>query len=208
MLWTALLLFSLYRLLLFLLRDKPTALLSVALVAVDYQIMVAGSFGRYDPTVAALGFGGYVLYLTLRERNLTLALLLANTSVMLCGTTHPNGLPCFMGLWVRALYLDRRRIGVRQLALCAIPYLAGAAVWATYLMQDPASALAQLRNNSYSRVAIFEPLQALKREILVALRPGIRIDRSAFRWVRQTRSTESGPSAGLPGGCHRLLFDK
>ena len=172
MLWTALLLFSLYRLLLFLLRDKSTALVSVALVAVDYQIMVAGSFGRYDPMVAALGFGSYVLYLTLRERNLTLALLLANTSVMLCGTTHPNGLLYFVGLWVLALSLDRRRIGPRQLALCAIPYLAGAAVWAAYLMRDPASAMAQLRNNSYSRVAILEPVQALKREILLRYGPG------------------------------------
>lgn len=166
MLWTGLLLFSLYRLLVFLLRDRPVALLGVVLVAFDYHIMVAGSFGRYDPMVAALGFTAYALYLILRERNLNLALLLANTSVMLCGTTHPNGLLYLIGLWVLVLFLDRRRIGWRQLVLCAIPYVAGAAVWGAYLMQDPQSAIAQLRNNSYSRVAILHPLQALKREIL------------------------------------------
>jgi hypothetical protein len=73
---------------------------------------------------------------------------------------------------VLALYLDRRRISLRQLALCTIPYVAGAAVWSLYLLQDPASALAQLRNNSYSRVAIFQPLQALKNELVLRYGPG------------------------------------
>ena len=172
MLWTAVLLFSVYRLVVLLLGNRRTALLCTALVALDYHIMVAGSFGRYDPMVAALGFGGYVLYLALRERNLNLALLLANTSVMLCGATHPNGLLYFVGLWVLALYYDRRRIGLRQVALCAVPYVLGACVWSAYLLQDPQSALAQLRNSSYSRVAILQPWRALQREILLRYGPG------------------------------------
>ena len=186
MLWTALLLVSVYRLVALLLNDRRVALLCAVLVAFDYHIMVAGAFGRYDPMVAALGFGAYVLYLALRERNLNLALLLANTSVMLCGATHPNGLLYFTGLWVLVFHLDRRRIRLRQAALCAIPYAVGAAVWSAYLLQDPQSAWAQLRNNSYSRVAILEPWQALRREVLLRYGPG-------FGLTRQHSAGSSGP---------------
>jgi len=172
MLWTGILLFSIYRLIGVLLQDARTALWCTVLVALDYQIMVAGSFGRYDPMVAALGFCGYLLYLSLREKHLHLALILANTAVMLAGTTHPNGLLYFFGLSVLVLYHDRRRLGWRQVALSAVPYVAGGLVWGAYVMQDPRTAIAQLSSSSWNRVSILHPWLALKREILLRHGPG------------------------------------
>src|SRR5436309_2094060 len=70
MLWGALFFYALYRLINLLAGNSWVALLAVLLAALDYQVISAAAFGRYDMMVAALGISGYAAFLLLRERNL------------------------------------------------------------------------------------------------------------------------------------------
>ncbi|HUK18452.1 MAG TPA: hypothetical protein VLW65_18645 [Bryobacteraceae bacterium] len=162
--WTVLFLWEWWVLLKFWSRKTGIALLGTALIALEYNVMIAASFGRYEPMVGALGFGAYCCYLVLRERHLALAILAANACVTAAGTTHPNGLMFFLGLWFLILYLDRRRLQWKHLAVAAIPYAAGAALWGIYILKSPQSFLAQLHANSYSRFGLFAPIHSLKLE--------------------------------------------
>ncbi|MBA2736159.1 MAG: hypothetical protein H0U50_05130 [Pyrinomonadaceae bacterium] len=61
-----------------------------------------------DMMSASLGFIGIAAFLLLRERNLTLAVLLSQTFVVLSGLTHPNGIIAFFGLLFLTFYFDFR----------------------------------------------------------------------------------------------------
>lgn len=147
------------------LQSISIAWLSVMLLALDYNIMLAASFGRYDPMVAALGFGAFASYVVIRQRSLPTALLVSNILVAACGITHPNGLLFLTGLIFLVLHYDRKSLRVSGVALAAIPYIIGALAWGYYLSHDPKSALAQLTQNSSSRVSLFTPLRAIQGEL-------------------------------------------
>jgi hypothetical protein len=164
MLWTFVLLGEIYYLIRTWSSSVSVALLAVLLTAFDYNILVAGSFGRYEPMVAALGFGGYSCYLLLRERHPRWAILASNTCVALAGMTHPNGLMFFCGLAFLVLYYDRKSFRTAWLAIAAIPYVAGAMVWGQYLLRSPHTAYEQLRVHSSGRVVLLHPLEAIAGE--------------------------------------------
>lgn len=166
MIWTVVLLGEIYYLIRRWSGTVPVAVFAVLLVAFDYNMLVAGSFGRYEPMVAALGFGGYCAYLMLRDQSLGRALLASNALIAASGCTHPNGLMFFFGLVFLVLYHDRKRIGLRLIVLSAIPYLIGAVLWGQYLMRNPQAALAQLHaNSSTERVSLLRPFAAVLGEI-------------------------------------------
>lgn len=165
MLWSFLMLAALYCALRKLIRDPAIAFTAAALTAFDYQIMLAASFGRYDSMVAALGFSGYALFLLLRERNLRLAILAANTAVVASGATHPNGFFYFLGLWFLILYYDRRRLGWKELAAAAVPYAVGGVFWARFILEDYPAFRAQMARNSGGRIGLLDPLATLIAEI-------------------------------------------
>ena len=171
MLWTAVFFCALYRFLKVLSGNAWIALLGVALTACDYQIVSAAAFGRYDTMVAALGFGAYALFVTLRERSFTLAVVAANTLVALAALTHPNALIYFLGLWVLILWYDLRRIRFTQVALAAIPFLIAASALGWYILQDVPAFKSQFFGNTGHRLGLFHPLHAL-------------IDEINFRYVR------------------------
>jgi 4-amino-4-deoxy-L-arabinose transferase-like glycosyltransferase len=170
-LWTAVLFCALYRLIKTLAGDPWVALLAVGLTAFDYQVTSAAALGRYDTMVAALGFSAYALFLLLRERRFTLAVLASNTCIAAACLTHPNGVVYFLGLWFLILYYDRGRIRIGNLALAAIPYLLAGGAWGWYILQDIPSFKSQLFGNTGHRVGLFHPWQTIKDEI-------------ELRWIR------------------------
>lgn len=170
--WTILFVAALYQLVKLLTGNSWIALLAVALTALDYQVVSAAAFGRYDMMVASLGFCGYACFLLLRQRSLSAAILSGNACIAAAGMTHPNGLIYFIGLWFLILYYDRRRIELHHVALAAVPYLLGGAAWVWYIFQDFHDFKIQLSGNSSNRVGLLHPFQALKNEIYLRyLRP-------------------------------------
>ena len=188
-LWTLLMLAAINQMIWCLTKSRGIALLSTVLAAADYHVMTEAAFGRYDTMVAALGFGAYALFLSLREKHLLLALALSNLCIAMAGATHPNGLIYFLGLSFLVLYFDRFRVGWKTLGAAAIPYLVGAIFWARYIFEDFRSFQTQFAMNSGGRYGMLHPVDALRREI-------------QYRYIR---FYGLGPhSAGHAGGYIRL----
>jgi 4-amino-4-deoxy-L-arabinose transferase-like glycosyltransferase len=129
--------------------DVRLALLTAALLAVDYVFVSAASFGRMDMMSAALGLSAYAAYLGWRERNLPVAIFASQALTCLSGLTHPHGgTLTFLGLLFVTLYLDRGRLRWTHMALAVAPYLVGAAAWGAYIGQEPATFLTQFKGNA------------------------------------------------------------
>lgn len=128
--------------------DYRVALLTAALLAVDYSFVMGASFGRMDLMCAALGFAGLAAYLSLREKHFAWAVLAGHTLVAASGLTHFMGILHFAGLIFLMLYFDRRRIKWRYVALAAVPYVIGAMGWGLYILQDPTVFAAQFKANA------------------------------------------------------------
>ena len=165
MLATAVLLLEIFFLTRKLTGSAAMAALAVALTGFEYDIMVAGSFGRYDPFVAALGFGAYLTYLMLREKNLRLALLASQTLIAACGMTHPNGLMFLFGSIFLVLWYDRRSVKIADVALATLPYLIGGTFWGAYFLKDPHDAIAQLKTQASDHFGLLTPIGTVSREI-------------------------------------------
>ena len=112
------------------------ALLVVGLLSIDYIFVVCASSGRMDMMCAALGSAAFATYLVLRTRHLMLAVLLSQTLIVMSGLTHPMGVLFFFGLLFISLYLDRRSLGWRLVAVAVVPYVIGAAGWGAYISRD------------------------------------------------------------------------
>ena len=147
--------------------------LVLTLLSCDYIFIVCASSGRMDMMSASLGFAGFATYLGLRERSLVWAILVSQSLVVMSGLTHPMGLLPFFGLLFLSLYFDRKRIGIKHVAIALIPYVIGGVAWGSYILQDPSSFFSQfLANatmgsdeNTGSRfVGLFSPLTGLKLE--------------------------------------------
>ncbi len=144
-------------------------LLAVALIGLDYNFVIGGSSGRMDMMAAALGYAGLASYWLLREKRLTVALMVSNALVCAAGLTHPvAGYLYFSGLALLELLYDRKRIVARQTALALVPYVIGAAGWGWYILKDPSAFEAQFATNAtmHGRLSGFTaPLMAFWREI-------------------------------------------
>jgi 4-amino-4-deoxy-L-arabinose transferase-like glycosyltransferase len=80
-----------FYLLLSLTRNRWAALLGAGLIATDYAFVMGASLGRPDMMCAAFGFGGIACYLHWREQQLTKAIVLSQTLIVLSGMSHFNG---------------------------------------------------------------------------------------------------------------------
>ena len=155
-------------------KRTSLAFLVVALLSCDYIFIVCASSGRMDMMSAALGFAGFATYLRLRERSLTWAILISQSLVVMSGLTHPMGLLPFFGLIWLSLYFDRKRIGLKHVAIALIPYVIGGVAWGSYILQDPSSFYSQFLANATmgsdepigSRfVGLLSPLTGLRLEL-------------------------------------------
>ncbi|HVX67749.1 MAG TPA: glycosyltransferase family 39 protein [Bryobacteraceae bacterium] len=130
-------------------RNESLALLGTALIGLDYNFIVGGASGRMDMMAASLGLAAFAAYWLLREQRLAAALVIANALVCAAGLTHPvAGYLYFAGLLLLVVLYDRTRIRPRQVALALVPYLAGAAAWGWYILQDPRAFVAQFTTNA------------------------------------------------------------
>jgi hypothetical protein len=143
------------------------ALLTIALLAVDYTFIHGSSEGRPDTMSMALGFAGLAIYLSFREKNIVWSILLSHCAVAASFFTHPNGIMAFLGLLFLMFYFDRSRIRFKHLVLGALPYLVGAACWALYISRAPEFFKAQMEGNGSGRFrGLVSPLTAVRREIV------------------------------------------
>lgn len=173
--WGAIILLSAYSLISKLFHDFRIALLTVGLLAVDSHFTWVASLGRMDAMCAGLGWAGCATFLCLRERSLGAAIVWSNAMVAASCLTHPCGALYLAMLSALILYYDRARVGFREIALAAIPYLAGLGAWGLYILQDPAQFRAQFTGNISGIASEFTdssrwsglraPLTGFRREI-------------------------------------------
>src|SRR5260370_20157475 len=136
------------------------------LIGLDYTFIRGGAHGRMDMMCAALNAAGIAVYLTWRTRNLMRAVFFSHLLVAASVFTHPNGILAFAGLLFLMAYYDRRAIGFLHLLVAAVPYLAGAAGWGSYILQAPDVFQAQFKGNAANRLwSLTSPLMSLKSEI-------------------------------------------
>jgi hypothetical protein len=145
--------------------------LALLFISTDYAVIRAASDGRPDMISAALGLGGFALYLRFRERNFTLAVVLSQTLGVCAGLTHPIGGVIGLG-FVLFFFIkdgDWHKLKLIHIFLGVLPYLAGAAGWGTYIMQDPESFRKIFFGSAASgRLSgLSHPLIAIQQEILV-----------------------------------------
>lgn len=146
-------------------KDRWVALLSLTLIALNYDYINMTS-ERYDPMVAALNAAGMAAYLVLRERNFTAAVLMSNLVVAMACMTHPFGIFGFVGLAILWWSLDRQKISLKFLAMAATPYVLALAGWGLYIAQDPRLFWTQFHGNASGRLKyLFSPLAGLVAEV-------------------------------------------
>jgi len=122
-----------------------------------------------DIICAAFGTASLAVYLWRREKNLTQAIFLSQTLLVLCGLTHYLGIIYFLALALLTVYLDRSSIRPKHIFLAAVPYLVGAAAWGAYILQEPSLFVSQFFGNATdtTRMSGFKnPLAAFYNEIV------------------------------------------
>ncbi len=134
--WGIILLISWYFIILKLSKNKTTALLGTGLIAASYMVIVTASMARMDMMSASLGFAGIAVYLVLRKKNFSRAVLFSQTLVMLAGLTHTNGIMAFFGLAFLTVYFDLRQIRLTHIFLAVVPYLVGGTGFGIWAFQD------------------------------------------------------------------------
>ena len=152
------------------------AFLVVALLSCDYIFIVCAASGRMDMMSAALGFAGLAIYLLLRESRLTLAVLLGNALVVASGLTHPMGLLPLLGLIFLAIYFDRKRIGLKHIAVAVVPYAVGGIGWGLYILQDPQASKPQHGERKDAREATHQCIDEAERRAIHAYDPKLTDD--------------------------------
>lgn len=146
--------------------DKKVTLLALALIALDFAFIRSASTGRMDMMSAALTFTAFAAFLRLRNRNLTLAIVVGQCLVVASGLTHPNGFLGFIGLAFLTLYFDRRSMKWRHVLIATLPYAVGFVAYGLYVINDPALFITQLRGNGGGRLwGVANPWGALKFEV-------------------------------------------
>lgn len=148
--------------------DPAAALLAFALIACDYSFVTRAADGRMDMMSAAFGVSSLAWYLHWREQRFTMAFAGSQCLLALSGLTHPvGGILNFCGVAALVLLYDRRRISLRHLALGAVPYIAGLALWGVYISRDPVLFRKVFAGNASGRLdGLLNPVRSLQREIM------------------------------------------
>ena len=127
-------------------RSRMTGFVAALLLAADQRFLLAGATGRFDTMCLALGLVGVAAYLALRRR-FWLAILVGCTLLSLAFMTHPNGLFGAI-LFIAVMWQDRRRIGLRTIALAAAPFALVLLLWGLYVLKAPDVFAAQVQVQS------------------------------------------------------------
>jgi 4-amino-4-deoxy-L-arabinose transferase and related glycosyltransferases of PMT family len=146
--WGVVLLLAWYYIIFKFSEKRFYAAVCMALAGCSYVVLNTATIGRGDAMCASLGFASFAVYLALRERNLLLAVLLSQTLVVAAGLTHFLGILGFLGLLFLTFYYDFRSLGLKHLAVGAIPYLIGGAAFGLWVLQDPVAFKDQFYDNA------------------------------------------------------------
>lgn len=117
-------------------RRTGLTLLFVSLMSIDLTYLWSSADTRMDIQTAVLTWAAWLSYLTLRKRSFTQALLASQCCFAFAALHHPNAAYGALNLGLLILYLDRKKLALRPVALAALPYLAAAAAWAFYISPD------------------------------------------------------------------------
>ncbi len=128
-------------------RSRSVALVAVGLAAIDFAFISSAADGRLDMMSAALAITGFAAYVSLREKNLSIAILTGHCLAAASGLTHPNGILAFFGIVFLSLYYDRTRIRANHVLMALVPYVLGGVGWGLYIMQDPEAFIDQFGGN-------------------------------------------------------------
>jgi hypothetical protein len=160
--WGLVAMWAWYRILMKVCGDRRVAALALGLMAVDFTMVLAGSWGRMDMMAAALGSAGLAAFLSLREKHLIRAILVSQACVAGAGLSHPLALGYFAGLQALTLYSDWRRIRFPHVMAACVPYLVGAAGWGLYISQAPHDFILQFGGNAAARwLLVTDPIALL-----------------------------------------------
>jgi 4-amino-4-deoxy-L-arabinose transferase-like glycosyltransferase len=147
--------------------ERVAALVSTAMIGLNYDMLVVGTGGRTDMMCAGLSAAGMAAYLLLRERNLSTAVLVSQSLLAAALLTHPYAAFGMLATAAFAIVHDRSRLRWRLLFPLILPYTLAVGAWLLYAAQAPEIARAQLLGNvAAGRLNSFSsPLHALWREI-------------------------------------------
>lgn len=147
------------------LSNRPVALITMTLLAIDAMFLAAASFGRADMATAALGFAALAVYLRMRDRNLVAAVSISHVLAATAIFTHPTGLLLAISLVMTTLVYDRRSINAKHVVVAALPYLLWASGWGLYILQDPATFAEQFGSNARGRFQWSAPWSLVVSEL-------------------------------------------
>jgi hypothetical protein len=195
--WELVMLASLFYVFQAITQRTAIAAIAVLITGFDYNVMAAAVRARPDALTAALGWAGIALYLFLRNRNLVAAAFAGSCCIAASGLAHPNGVVFLAAYLLIAIWLDRRRLGWRQIAGGFLPFVVGGALWGLYLLQAPQDAHAQLTANATAmnplsklhggRFTVFlHPVEAVKDEIVLRYFPGYGLPVGDYRLSAKT----------------------
>jgi hypothetical protein len=147
-------------------EDLRVRAAALALIGTDYYFVLDATYARSDMLSLVLFGTSLLVYLALRQERLDLAVPAASAFVVATGLTHPNaGLLAVIAL-TGVVIGDWRRLRPRHLALAALPFIVGAALWGAYIYRAPDLFAAQFSQNASNRFsAILDPIGSLAAEL-------------------------------------------
>lgn len=144
-----------------------SGVLAALFLATDYTVLLSAATVRMDVMAAALGLGGIAVYVALRERSVALASFLGSLLAAAACFAHPVSVLHTGGLLLTALFLDYKRLRLRDFLLAAIPYLIFAVLWGLYIVQAPGIFLSQIRAHSTYRLGgLSSPVHAVLSDVV------------------------------------------
>ncbi len=118
-------------------KSQAVGLLASAVVALDFVFIQISANGRPDAMVLGCGLAGLAAYLTLRERNVTQALLAGCTLCALSAYTHPTGVMFVCDLVLLIAIFDRKRLRPIHALYAVLPCVLIGLLWLRYIFEAP-----------------------------------------------------------------------
>lgn len=147
-------------------NNHAITLLAVGLMAIDYHFVYAASEGRMDMMTAALGVIGLALFIRLRLRSFTKAILFSFAFEAFAFFTHPMGLIWALSLLILVVSFDFKQIRIRHFTVAALPFVVLGVCWLVYIEQNPDLFYIQFGGNASDRWGFFSaPLTGFWQEI-------------------------------------------
>lgn len=139
-----------------LLNSPTVALIVMASVAVDYYFLIGMSHGRPEMVCIGCGTAAIATFLALRGTSPVCGFFLSHVLATLSILQHPAGLIYWLCLAFLVLYLDRRLVSLKTVAVAIVPCLLGVALWGAYILQDLPAFLEQWTASLKFNANVFE----------------------------------------------------